>query len=354
MTSLDTEFESIFGRRADSEASVPGRVNLIGEHIDYTGGTVLPTVIDLELTVSMARGGDLVRIYSTRFDQLIERPLDTKPQGDWYDYVLAAHRRAVLLGFAEGGADFLIDSSIPHGAGLSSSAALIVAVLLAHAESSKASVSRVRIARWAQDVEREDIGVPCGIMDQMAVAVGKREHALALDTTDCSFQHIPIPEDMVFPVFHSGITRGLVDGQYKARFNAILTGKAYFGEENLSLIDSRDVEEASGLSDLIRGRIRHVVSEHQRSLRAIEALTTNDPLSFGRLMNESHRSMRDDFEIVPETIDEMVRFAVERGAYGARLTGGGFGGCFVSCVARESLPEWRALMQQRFPQIMAI
>ena len=350
-------FESVFDRGPQTQTTTPGRVNLIGEHIDYTGGVVLPTVIPNRVrveTAPAATGGEKLRFFSTRFDELIERPLDDALTGAWSDYILAGHRKAVQLGLAKGGADYFVDSDIPHGAGVSSSAALLVGVLRAAAQSTQQSISPEKIALWAQEVEVEDIGVPCGIMDQMAVALGKKGHALVLDTATLSYELIPLFEDYVFPIFHSGLTRTLADGHYKERRDATETAAAALGVRFLSKADETARKRLQTLTDPVRQRARHVISEHQRVLAAVDALKDHDTERFGRLMGQSHASMRDDFEITPPEMDEMTDYAVQSGALGSRLTGGGFGGCFVSLVKTDMLTSWKEKMTARFSNIRLV
>ncbi|WOI53293.1 galactokinase [Parvularcula sp. LCG005] len=347
-------FTDYFGHDPAVSVRVPGRVNLIGEHIDYTGGTVLPTPIPRFLNLAMSPGSQNVRIASTRFEEIVERPLTDQLNGHWSDYALAGHRMAVARGLLSGGAEYWIDSDVPHGAGVSSSAALLVALLKAASEQSVEDIDPKTIALWAQAVESDDIGMPCGIMDQMAVALGEPGQALALNTADLSTDLIPLPPSVAFPVYHSGLTRALADGQYASRRKAIEDAKTAIGLENISLASDEQLEQINALPEPAAKRARHAVTEHRRVMEAVDALKAGDTERFGALMTESHVSMRDDFEITVPAMDRMAERAVAAGAYGSRLTGGGFGGCFVSCVPLERLSAWKDEMESAFPDIRLI
>ena len=359
MPAIGSTFADTFGRPAAATVSVPGRVNLIGEHVDYTGGTVLPTPIPQRLRLAFGPGGETVRARSTRFDATADCNIDAPPSDHWVDYLVAGHRKAIAEGLLpkdEGGA-YLVDSDIPHGAGVSSSAALLVAQLRAIAAAADRTLPPTVLARWAQEVERDDIGMPCGIMDQMAVAAGEPGFAMALDTVSLDYELIALPEGYAFPVIHSGLTRQLAEGAYKARRQACEAAAEALGLPSLEALSPAGEEalaRTGGLPDPIGRRARHVITEHQRTLAAIDALRGADAARFGALMDESHASMRDDFEIVPEAMDEMADAARAHGALGARLTGGGFGGCFVALVPTEALQAWLGAMGRAFPGTIAV
>ena len=236
-----------------------------------------------------------------------------------------------------------LTSTIPVGAGLSSSAATIVATLKAASRHLQA-VDPVQIALAAKTVENEYIGVPCGIMDQMAVAVGTNGNVLALDTRDCTYQIIPVPADWTIAVVHSGIGRALADGRYKIRREECLAAAEALYVDHLC---DGDINAAMELPLGLAKRARHVISEGRRSLQAIDALRSGDRHEFGRLMNASHASLRDDFEVSVAQMDAMVRDAVELGADGARITGAGFGGCFVCLMAADRAEAWWPKLQAR-------
>lgn len=322
----------------------PGRVNLIGEWIDFNGGTVLPMAleqcVELELKAN-DRASDTIR--SAQFEGAAEFGINVPAAGHWSDYVRGGLQYARSMGWLKGGQDVKLKSTIPVGAGLSSSAATIVATLKA-ASSHVPGIDPAEIAFAAKAVENEFIGVPCGIMDQMAVAVGTTGHALALDTRDCTYQIIPVPAGWTFAVIHSGIARALSDGRYKARREECLQAAEALGVDYLC---AGDPALAEALPSGLARRARHVISEGRRSLDAITALQSADQAAFGALMNASHASLRDDFEVSVPEMDIMVRDAVDLGAAGARITGAGFGGCFVCLIDTAKADAWWALLQAR-------
>ena len=319
----------------------PGRVNLIGEHTDYNGGWVLPAALSVNLTATlMPRDDRRISISARGYSGTAERRIDDAASGDWSDPAVGAVVEAVNLGILGGGADIAIHSSIPAGSGLSSSAALIVTILKAAREAAGADLSDIEIAVAARRVENEYIGVPCGIMDQMAVAIAKPGEAMALDTGSLDYRLITLPKTHDMAVIHSGKTRKLTDGRYAARKEECDAAKAAFGTDDLCLLDPADIEAAE-VDMIVKRRARHCATEHRRVLAAIEALESGDTCQFGALMVSSHASMRDDFEMSLPAIDALVEDAVDLGAIGARLTGGGFGGCIVACVERSKRADWQ-------------
>ena len=243
-------------------------------------------------------------------------------------------------GYLDGGADIYVESSIPDGAGLSSSAALIVAILKAARDHNGAAASDEEIAKLARRVENDYIGVPCGIMDQMAVAVAREGQAIALDTISLAYDVIDLPSDYRMAVIHSGQFRKLSESKYAERKHECDKAKAALGAPELCLLTDDGLKKAETLPDPIYRRVRHCVTEHRRVKAAADALRASDIPVFGMLMNESHLSMRDDFEMSTPMIDALVESAVRLGAVGARLTGGGFGGCIVVCVEAGRHDEW--------------
>ena len=347
-------FRTAYGSEPEAVARAPGRVNLIGEHIDYTGGTVLPTVVPQAAEVALTAGGagQGVRIVAPAFGE-VRRAADAPLRGHWSDYVLAGHRVAVAEGLLPpGGAAYAVTSQVPPGAGLSSSAAVLVALLRAAARRAGRSVPPETLARWARRAETEEVGVPCGIMDQMAIAAGRPGHAMALDTASLIHEAIPLPSTHAFVVVHSGLVRSLADGAYAERRGACAAAAQALGLAGIGALSGLPASrhgEIGGLPEPERRRARHAVTEHARVRRAITALREADMARFGALMDESHASMRDDFEIVPPAMDAMVAEARRLGATGARLTGGGFGGCFVACVPTDTAPTWRAALASTCP-----
>ena len=307
-------------------ARAPGRVNLIGEHTDYNDGFVLPCAIDRYTVVGAVPRDDR----TMRVESLGERDefeLDTIERTEtWRDYV----RGVVQLLELDHGASLQIESTVPRGAGLSSSAALEVAVGQALSD-----VAGEELALLCQRAENEFVGVQSGIMDQFTVTLARAGHALLLDCRDLTYRHIPIPDGVAIVVCDSHVRRELTSSGYNERRAECEAAAAQLGLDSL-----RDAtfDQVAGLP-----RARHVVSENERTLRAAAALEAGDCVTFGELMNASHDSMRDDFEIVPPALDSLAAAtrAVD-GCYGSRLTGGGFGGCTVSFTDMGAVEAVRA------------
>ena len=338
---IASKFEDIYGYAPAGSSFTPGRVNLIGEHIDYNGGVVLPTALELGISISLKpRDDKKIRIYSDKFEVMAEISIDDKAADNWSDYALGAIVYANKAFFLKGGADIAIHTTLPFGAGLSSSSSLTVGLLKLARDISGKKMSDTDIAIIARRIENEFIGMPCGIMDQMAVAYAKSGQALALDTKSLEFEVVNLPVDYHMAVIHSGQYRRNADGNYKARKEECDAVKWAIGHDDICLITDADLLSLTNLPDALQRRARHCMTEHRRTLTALQALKDGDLALLGRLMIESHASMRDDFEMSLPSIDKLVDDAVKFGAIGARLTGGGFGGCIVACVANDYLNEW--------------
>jgi galactokinase len=343
-------FEDQFGYRPEETTFTPGRANLIGEHIDYNGGLVLPFALHLGISASFTPRNDRrVRLYSDKFDVMADRTIDDIATDDWSDYALGSVIYANKAGFIKGGADIAISTTLPFGAGLSSSAALTVGLLKLARQSGGANMSDINISLLAREIETEFIGMPCGIMDQMAVSIASPGQALALDTKALNFERIDLPAGYHMAVIHSGQYRRLAEGHYKIRKEECDTIKAYLGRDDICLMTDVEFESLSKLDDTLRRRARHCVTEHQRVKASIDAIRSDDVNDLGRLLNESHISMRDDFEMSLPIIDALVEDAVKFGAIGARLTGGGFGGCIIACVAKDKLEPWTEKLLSSHP-----
>lgn len=341
-------FTDTFGCPPLIAASAPGRVNLIGEHTDYNGGAVLPAALERRIQIAMAKNdAPTVIIKSTRFETKIERPVGDAKRGDWTDYAMGALWKASDLGWLQGGVFLHIESDVPDGAGVSSSAALITAILRAAAIIGQVATTAVDIAKYARMVENDYIGMPCGIMDQMAVGLADHGKALALDTSDLSYEVVDIPSDWTFAVIHSGVRRELADGRYKARFEECQQAADALHTNKLCRLDQAQVVQMAELPENLRKRTRHVMTEHKRTVAATAAMKAGDSSTFARLMNESHQSYSQDFEASTPVIDTLVQDAIEHGALGARLTGGGFGGCIVALYpAREAEARIETLLNR--------
>lgn len=344
---VDARFETTFGYAPAVDNFTPGRVNLIGEHTDYNGGMVLPTALPLGVSIALSPRGDArIRITSDKFEDIAERSLRDNAAGHWSDYIVGAVIAAQAAGLIAGGADVAVQTTLPFGAGISSSAAVTVGILKLAREVAGSVLSDTEIAVMARHVENDFIGVPCGIMDQMAVAIARPGQALSLDTRTLAYDLVDLPDNYHMAVMHSGVYRQLNEGRYKERKEECDAVKAAMktagmAHDDICLLSDAEFDALDGLSDTLTRRARHCMTEHRRTVLATQMLSVRDMNGFGRLMNESHISMRDDFDISVPPVDALVADAVRFGALGARQTGGGFGGCIVACVSKDRLSAWR-------------
>jgi len=344
-------FQETYGYAPAQSGFTPGRVNLIGEHTDYNGGMVLPTALDLGISLALApRRDDKIRIWSDKFDGIAERNKLATADDHWSDYITGALILAHNAGLISGGADVAVKTNLPFGAGLSSSAAVTVGILKLTRALANTSISNKDIAVLARRVENEFIGMPCGIMDQMAVAITSAGQALALDTLTLDYDLIDLPKNYHMAVIHSGQYRQLNEGRYKERKEECDAVKAVLGHDNICLMTDSEFASLSSLPDVLQRRARHCMTDHRRTLDAVTCLRRIDMKRFGHLMIESHASMRDDFEITVPKVDNLVDDAVALGACGARQTGGGFGGCIVACIDKDKVDGWRNALLKKHPE----
>jgi len=321
------EFRDIFGYDPQAAAEAPGRVNLLGEHTDYNDGFVLPTTIPQTCRVELALSRNRSHhFYSAELNQLVKYHEGDKTPTGFARYVLGCIRMLRKMGHVLTPVVLAIRSDVPIGAGLSSSAALEVAVLRGLRKLFRLKLDDVDIALIAQQAEIRYAGVNCGIMDQMASSLGDASHMLFLDTRTLERRLLPLPEDSELIVLDSGIPRSLATSAYNQRRAECEEAARQLGVKALRDID--DVSEVAHLPSPLDRRARHVVAENNRVLRAIEGVSAAE---FGRLMNASHASLRDDFEVSIPALDLLVELLQQQPeVYGARLTGAGFGG---ACVA---------------------
>jgi len=334
---IPTTFQRLFDRPPDTTASAPGRVNLIGEHTDYNGGFVLPTVIPQRTTVELARrADDRVRVWSASVQAGAEYAAGREvPRHDWIDYVQGITHVLREAGFRVGGADVRIESSVPLGSGLSSSAALEIALLRAFARAFDLAVDAVPLARLGQRAENAFVGAPCGIMDQMACSLAEDGFALFLDTRTLAFDRVALPPGVELAVINSGVSHRITGGDYRARRRECEEACAALGVAQLRDLEVADLPRLASLPPVLERRARHVVTEDQRVLDAVAAMRAGDAAALGALFDASHVSMRDDYEVSIPEIDLMVAVARrQEEVYGARLTGGGFGGSIVVLARR--------------------
>ena len=325
-------FTSRFGGRPRVFAA-PGRINIIGEHTDYSEGLVMPAAIDRRCVVAMARNGsDTIRALALGRHEEAEIAPGFVRSGSWVDYVSGVRQSLRDAGIEVPGCDLVIHGNVPEGAGVSSSAALEVSTMLAMLACAGVTAGPVDIALWAQSAESKYVGVPCGVMDQFVSANGVAGHALVLDCRSLTYERAPIPPNVAFLLVDSTVRHRLVDGGYAARRADCETAAELLGLRVL-----RDASHAmldkSVLSERQMRRARHVVSENERVVLTSLALAAGDLSKVGRLMNESHASLRDDFDVTCKETDILADIASQiNGVYGARQMGGGFGGAVLACV----------------------
>jgi galactokinase len=334
-------FRDHYGADPDIVVRAPGRVNLIGEHVDYNGGFVLPMAIERAMWIAVRfRSDSEVRLFSADFGQAAQFDLADfsyqKPH--WCEYVKGVANALRERGHALQGWDGAMMGNVPRGSGLSSSAALELAAAKAFSEVSNIPWDPVDMAVVGQESENNWVGVNCGIMDQMISACGQEGHAYLLDCRSLEGTHVPLPTGVKIVILDTATRRGLVDSAYNERRQQCEEAAAFFGVDLL-----RDVTpeaffaRESELPELTRKRARHVVTEDVRTLAAADAMRMNDSETLGRLMWESHVSLRDDFEVSNDALNTMVNLAMEHeGCLGARMTGAGFGGCAVALVREAS------------------
>ncbi len=345
-------FALAFGEAPALVIHAPGRVNLIGEHTDYNDGLVLPCAIDFGTVVGARRREDgRVRVVAADFDDGIDEFAAAAPiahaQG-WAEYV----RGAVQVLGSSGGADLAIAGDVPQGAGLSSSASLLVALIETFRRlDGIEGMSATDVAVMARRAENEFVGVNCGIMDQLISARGAAGHALLIDCRTLEARPVGLRDGLVVLIVHSGIERGLVGSEYNRRREECDRAARHYRVAALRDVDAPMLErDRAGLDDVAFRRARHIVSENARVLETATALEAGDTAALGRLMAASHASMRDDFEITTEGIDRLVAIIAhaigERG--GVRMTGGGFGGCVVAVLAADAVDPALAAVKEEY------
>lgn len=354
--SLLEKFGEIFGDTVDAKVYfAPGRVNLIGEHTDYNGGHVFPCALTIgTYGVARKRTDNRLRFYSMNFEKLglVESSLDDltpSPEADWTNYP-----KGVIWVFGEkgmkvpGGMDLLLLGNIPNGSGLSSSASVEVLTGFVLRDFFGFDVTNQDLALIGQFSENQFNKVNCGIMDQFAIAMGKKDNAIFLDTADLSYEYAPIIlKGAKLVIACSNKKRGLGDSKYNERRSECETALAELQKAvpivSLGELDEETFEKNAGLieNEVRRRRAKHAVYENQRTIRAVKALKANDIEAFGQLMNASHVSLRDDYEVTGIELDTLVEEAWKvEGVIGSRMTGAGFGGCTVSIVKDEAIDEF--------------
>ncbi|MFC7486554.1 galactokinase [Knoellia sp. CPCC 206453] len=364
MPSLTETFAARFGHAPDGVWSAPGRVNLIGEHTDYNGGLALPIALPHRThCAAAARDDDLLRIHSLQEDSFVEVRIDEVTAGHpagWTAYVAGVLWSLRQAGYAVRGLDVVVDGQVPLGAGLSSSAALECSVAAAASDLFglgliETAEGRSVLAAACQRAENDIAGAPTGGMDQAAAMHATENHALRLDCRDGSTSQVPFDlsaHDLVLLVTDTRASHALADGQYGARRDSCETAADLLGVEYLREIDVSALDEALAKlpDDVLRRRIRHVVTEIARVDEVVEALRQGDLAEVGRLFTASHESLRDDYEVSCTELDLVVDTAVAEGALGARMTGGGFGGSAIALVPVACVEQVSAAIAAAFAE----
>lgn len=352
---LTEEFRKIFSVR-DSVYGffAPGRVNLIGEHTDYNGGHVFPCALTFgTYAVAHKRQDSRLRLFSKNFDSsgIIEADIENLAYDkahDWANYPKGIIKTFKDAGFdIDKGMDIMFFGNIPNGAGLSSSASIELVTSVAVKALFHLDVDMLSMVRLSQKSENQFNGVNCGIMDQFACGMGRKNHAMLLNTTTLEYEYVPVNlGEISIVIANTNKRRGLADSKYNERRSqcesALCELQKKLQISSLGDLSEEKFEENKHLiADAVqRKRARHAVYENQRTIKAAKALNAGDFKSFGELMNDSHISLRDDYEVTGIELDTLVSAAWESGAIGSRMTGAGFGGCTVSLVYNDSIPEF--------------
>jgi galactokinase len=356
--SLNTHFQELFSA-SPHICRAPARVNLIGEHTDYNDGFVMPAAIERYIWVAAGRRDDgLIKVYSEHFQETVELRLSElagPPRKHWSDYLRGVAAELMGAGVSLPGANLFIESDVPLGAGLSSSAALELSVGLAFLKVSGVNLARLDLVKLCQRAEHNYAGTLCGIMDQFVAAFGQAEKALMLDCRSLEYQLLPIPDDVRLVVCNSMVKHDLAAGEYNRRRAECEEGVRILRQHLPGMQALRDVsfdaliQFATFLPETVFRRCRHVVSENGRVQAAADALRRSDPVAFGNLMFASHESLRRDYEVSCRELDILVQQASQcQGVVGARMTGGGFGGCTVNLVRADAVEAFQENITKKY------
>jgi galactokinase len=361
---LKRDFANFYGGEA-RVFRAPGRVNLIGEHTDYNDGMVMPAAVDLYTRVAIAPRADRrIAIRSDDFSESREFDLDdrnARPSAHWSDYCRGVAIEIERAGYRLSGANILIRSQVPMGAGLGSSGAFQIACGFALAEVSEAKIELIDLAKLCQRAENEFIGTQCGIMDQFISCLGRACFALMIDCRSLDYREVPLSSEAKIVICNSMVKHQLATGEYNTRRRECEAGVKFFAERlprisALRDVEMKDLERLGGdLPEAIFKRCRHVIGENARVVKSAEALSGGDLSAFGRLMAASHSSLRDDYEVSCRELDALVEIAASiEGVYGARMTGGGFGGCAINLVSVDSVEKFIRRMRQGYLEATGI
>ena len=339
---LKETFYHKFGEEPKLIVQAPGRVNIIGEHTDYNDGFVLPMAIDRHIRIAFRpRNDKKIKLESIGFDSKANFSInDSTYVGDWSDYVKSISWVLKKHNFDIKGWEGVMVSNIPIGAGLSSSASLLLAILKVFSVISKFSWEGMEMAKLARQAENEFLQLKSGIMDQLICSIGRVGHALLIDCRDLSLDFVTIPSNVQIIILDTVTRRELVDSKYNERVKQCFSAATYFGYDSLRDVSIENFQKnKEGLDQLLFKRARHVIYENQRTKEVSEAMKDSDINKIGRLMSESHQSLKNDYSVSSKELDIMVQIAEkEAGCFGARMTGAGFGGCAIALID-ESFKE---------------
>ena len=347
-------FEDIFGKKGRVNQTAHARVNIIGEHTDYTGGFVMPTLLSFNTSVEISiNEEEKYQVYSTNFqEKKIFNDFIKSSNNDWVDYV-----KGCLFVFYDENKNLenkhlniFISSNIPMERGVSSSSALCVAVLKSLNSFFQTQFSNKHIAILAQKVERNYIGVSGGIMDQMVSSIGIHGKAFFLDCLSLKYELLDLPLNWKFYLVDSQVQRNLRDSSYNERYNQLKKAENDMGVEYLGSVKVENFSENKFSDPVVFKRAKHVITENQRVLDAKKYLLENNIEKFGQLMNESHSSYSKDFEASTEDVDIITQRSIDAGALGSRLTGGGFGGFTVSLMEKNKYGSWYDIMKRYYSE----
>jgi len=362
---IEEAFQQIFGSPPEVVVRAPGRVNLIGEHTDYNDGFVLPAAIDRAVTYAGRRRSDRhVRVYSEDFKATVEFDLDDIQKADentWSNFLRGVSKFLEGDGHRLTGADIAFGGNVPREAGLSSSAAVEVGATAFWNKLLGLGLDPVYAVKLSRRTENAFVGVPCGIMDQFISALGRRDHALFLDCRDLTYRHVPLRSDVKIVVCNSGVKRALAQSEYEVRLKQCREAVAKIAAtgrnvKSLRDVTSSDLAAARGAMDsLLWRRAHHVVSENERTLEAVKVLQSGNLERFGELMNQSHESLRDDYEVSSKELDTLVELARHQpGVLGARMTGAGFGGCTVNLVRADAAESFAQAVAKGYQEALGL
>nr|WP_314474159.1 galactokinase [uncultured Capnocytophaga sp.] len=355
MKHLEQKFQEVFGAPAEKQFFAPGRVNLIGEHTDYNGGNVFPCAIDKGTYGLVKKRNDRkFRMYSENFADLgvMEFTLDeltNEKKHDWANYPKGVIKMFLEAGQKiDSGFDILFSGNIPNGAGLSSSASIEMLTAIVLKDLFHLSIDSVEMAQLGKKTENLFIGVNSGIMDQFAIAMGKKDHAILLDCNTLKYAYVPVVlKDEVIVIANTNKRRGLADSKYNERRAECDEALAELQTKlPIKALGELSIEQFEANKDLIKNPVRqkrakHAVYENQRTLKAQKELSAGNLAEFGKLMNQSHISLRDDYEVTGVELDTLAALAWEQpGVVGSRMTGAGFGGCTVSIVKKDKVDNF--------------